>query len=195
MTTRPRRLDYSDSTRQALVDSAVELFTERGYGATSLDEVARRARVTKGALYHHFAGKKALFEAAYDALEASVAARLAASGAETADRWESTRARLRAFLEVCLEAEYQRIVVHEGPVVLGGERNSEERFTFGMVREAVTDLVESGEVEPLPVDSLTRVVFGALSAGASTIAESSDPQRTRAEVGQCVERLMDGLRV
>src|SRR3989442_3448107 len=68
-TMRSRRADYSESTRQALVDSAVEMFAKRGYAATSLDAIAKRARVTKGALYHHFSGKQALFEAAFEAVE------------------------------------------------------------------------------------------------------------------------------
>src|SRR5256885_950933 len=76
-TLRSRRLDYSESTRSALVDSAVELFTKRGYAGTSLDEIAKRARVTKGALYHHFSGKQSLFEAAFDQVESVVYDRLA----------------------------------------------------------------------------------------------------------------------
>jgi AcrR family transcriptional regulator len=65
---RSGRLDYSESTRQALVDSAVELFTRNGYAGTSLDAIAGRARVTKGALYHHFSGKQALFEAVMEGM-------------------------------------------------------------------------------------------------------------------------------
>src|ERR687888_1776001 len=76
VTMRSRRLDYSESTRKALVDSAIELFTRHGYAATSLDAVAKRARVTKGALYHHFSGKQALFEAAFDAVETAAIGRL-----------------------------------------------------------------------------------------------------------------------
>ena len=66
VTMRSRRVDYSESTRQALVDSALDLFTKRGYAGTSLEAIVKRARVTKGALYHHFSGKQALFEAAFD---------------------------------------------------------------------------------------------------------------------------------
>ena len=135
-TARPRRVEYSESTRQALVDSAVALFTEHGYAGTSLDEIARRARVTKGALYHHFGGKQALFEAAFDAVETNVVARLADVVSGPGSPWETTRAGLQAFLEVCLEPSYQRIVVQEGPAVMGWERwrEAEEGYTFGVVR-------------------------------------------------------------
>ncbi|GAA2799203.1 TetR/AcrR family transcriptional regulator [Saccharopolyspora taberi] len=190
-------MEYSESTRQALVDSAVELFTERGYGGTSLDEIARSARVTKGALYHHFGGKQAVFEAAFDQVQADIVGRIAAVIAEPSDPWTMMRAGLNAFLEVCLEPTYQRIVVREGAAVMGWEvwRDREERTTFGVLRTVVGQLIAEGEIEPLPLDSLSRVIFGGMSAGATAIAASSDPRRTSAEVGRCMERLLEGLRV
>ncbi|MDA3649199.1 TetR/AcrR family transcriptional regulator [Saccharopolyspora indica] len=195
-TARPRRLEYSESTRQALVDSAVELFTEHGYAGTSLEEIAKRARVTKGALYHHFGGKQALFEAAFDAVETGVVARLAGVLSETGDRWEATWSGLSAFLDVCLEPSYQRIVVRDGPAVMGWERwrSAEETHTFGVVRAVVAGLVESGAIDPLPVDALARVVFGSLSAGATAIAGSDSPEQVKADVEACVVRVLEGLR-
>lgn len=195
-TVRSRRVEYSESTRQALVDSAVELFTEHGYSNTSLDAIAGRARVTKGALYHHFGGKQAVFEAAFDAVEADLVARLNEVVSGPGDAGDAARDGLRAFMEVCLEPPYQRIVVQDGPAVLGAQRwrDAEEACAFGVVRSAVAGLVESGEIEPLPIEALARVVFGALSAGATAIAGASDPQQTRAEVGECVERVLAGLR-
>ena len=64
-----RRQQYSASTKRALVDVAEELFTEHGYATTSLDAIVAGARVTKGALYHHFSGKQALFEAVFERVE------------------------------------------------------------------------------------------------------------------------------
>lgn len=196
-TARPRRLEYSESTRQALVDSAVALFTERGYAGTSLDEIARRARVTKGALYHHFAGKQALFEAAFEAVEADVVDRLAAAISDELSPWDNALAGLKAFLQICLEPAYQRIVESEAPVVMGMQRwrECEERFSFGLVRATTAALVDTGEIAALPVDALARILFGALSAGATTIAGSPHPNETSVEIGQCLERLLTGLRV
>jgi AcrR family transcriptional regulator len=190
-------MDYSDSTRQALVDSAVVLFTERGYAGTSLDEIVKGARVTKGALYHHFSGKQAVFEAAFDAVETTVVAKMTEALSQPGNPWDTMRAGLHAFLTVCLEPSYQRIVSQEGPVVMGWERwrEADERRTFGVVREAVGALIEAGEIEPLPLDVLSRVMFGGLSAGAAAITSSENPERTSIEVGECVERLVKGLRV
>ena len=189
-------MEYSESTRQALVDSAVELFTERGYAGTSLDEIARSARVTKGALYHHFGGKQAIFEAAFDQVQADVVGRIAAVISEPTDPWSVMRAGLNAFLDICLEPAYQRIVVREGAAVMGWDnwRDREERTTFGMVRAVVGQLVAAGEIEALPLDALSRVVFGGMSAGATTIAASDTPKESSAEVGRCMERLLEGLR-
>ncbi|MEV4649662.1 TetR/AcrR family transcriptional regulator [Saccharopolyspora sp. NPDC049426] len=197
-TARPRRVEYSEATRQALVDSAVDLFTEHGYSQTSLEEIAKRARVTKGALYHHFGGKQALFEAAFSAVESGVVARLSEVVSDPGDPWEATRSGLRAFLEVCLEPSYQRIVVQDGPAVMGWGRwrDAEEAYTFGVLRTVVSNLIASGEIgDELPVDALARIMFGALSAGAIAIAASSSPMQERADIAVCIERVLNGLRV
>jgi AcrR family transcriptional regulator len=193
---RTRRSEYSESTRQALVDSAVDLFTKRGYAGTSLDEVVKRARVTKGALYHHFSGKQALFEAAFAQVETRSIASLTAVLTGEGGAWDTAVAALRAYVRKCLEPEYQRIIVHEAPVVMGWERwrEAEEQFSFGLLRTAVQLLVDAGEIEEAPVEIMARLLFGALSAGASTIASSSDPKRTGREVERAILRVLEGLR-
>lgn len=197
VTTGSRRVEYSESTRQALVDNAVELFTKRGYAGTSLDEVTKRARVTKGALYHHFSGKQALFEAAFDAVENKFMRRLSEIVSAPGDPWETAIAGLRAYVRVCLEPSYQRIVIHEAPVVMGWERwrEAEEHFSYGLLRTAIELLVDAGEIEDMPVETTSRLLFGALSAGASTIAAASDPKKASAEVEWTIVRVVEGLRV
>ena len=195
-TARPRRVEHTESTRHALVSSAVVLFTKKGYGGTSLDEIAKRARVTKGALYHHFSGKQAIFEAAFEEVEQRVVQRLTKSLNGDGTTWETVRAGLADFMTVCLEPSYQRIVVHEAPAVMGWERwrEAEERFTFGVVREAVQALIDAGEISPMPIDALVHVFFGALSAGATAIAGAGQQKKARAEVGEVVDRVLRGLR-
>lgn len=178
------------------MDSAVELITKRGYAATSLDEIARRARVTKGALYHHFSGKQALFEAAFDAVESHVKERLAAIVSAPSDPWDRAMTGLRAYIKICLEPSYQRIVVHEGPVVMGWERwrEAEDHFSFGLIRDTVSAMVEEGAVDPVPVEVTSRLLFGALSAAATVIATASDQKRASTEVTAAVEQLLNRLR-
>jgi AcrR family transcriptional regulator len=195
-TVRSRRLEYAESTRQALVDSAIELFVRQGYAGTSLDEVVKQARVTKGALYHHFSGKQALFEAVLVAVETKVMAQVGGIVANSGDPWEAATAALRTYMEACLEPAYQRIVLREGPVAMGWERwrEAEERLSFGVLRTAVRALIEAGEIEDMPLEISTRLLFGLLSAGANAIADAGEPERTSAEVTRCVLRIVEGMR-
>lgn len=193
---RSRRLEYSESTRDALVDSAVDLFTKRGYASTSLDEVAKRARVTKGALYHHFSGKQALFEAAFESVETSVMTRLAEIVGGPGEPWDRAMNGIRHYIQICLDPSYQRIVVHEAPVVMGWERwrEAEDHFSFGVVRTGIQALVDAGEIDDLPVETTARLLFGALTAGATTIARSAEPKRAGAEVSTTIIRMLERLR-
>ena len=193
---RSRRLEYSESTRHALVDSAVELFTRRGYAAASLDEVAKRARVTKGALYHHFSGKQALFEAAFDAVESTVMTELAEIVVGPGDPWDRAMNGIQQYIKICLDPSYQRIVIHEAPVVMGWERwrEAEDHFSFGLVRASIQALVDAGELAELPVEVTARLLFGALTAGAMVIARADDPKKAGAEVSTTIIRMLERLR-
>lgn len=195
-TIRSRRLDYSESTRSALVDSAVHLFTKRGYAGTSLDEVARRARVTKGALYHHFNGKQALFEAAFEKVESAVLGRLEEITNGPEPPWDRALHGLREFITSCLDPAYQRIAVQEAPVVMGWERwrAAEDNASFGLIRDNVRNLVEAGEIDDVPLDVTSRLLFGALLAAATEIATSPDPQRVGADVETVIVQLLNLIR-
>src|SRR4051794_23797880 len=127
-----RRAQYSASTRRALVDAAEELFTRDGYAATSLDAIVAEAQVTKGALYHHFSGKQALFEAVFEKVESAGARSVQASLEGHQDSWQKALSGLHAFLEVVRQPSYSRVVIQDGPWVLGHERfrEQEERSTI-----------------------------------------------------------------
>jgi AcrR family transcriptional regulator len=189
---RSRRLEYSESTRAALVDSAVALFTKRGYAGTSLDEIAKRARVTKGALYHHFSGKQALFEAAFDAVERGVFDQLQAIAAGDGTPWERALAGLRCYIRSCLDPSYQRIVIHEAPVVMGWERwrEAEDHFSAGLIRSIVSDLLESGDLVGVPLEITSRLLFGALSTAATMIASSPDPKTVSVQTEDAIIQLL-----
>ncbi|MGH3316949.1 MAG: TetR family transcriptional regulator, partial [Nocardioidaceae bacterium] len=117
-----RRQEYSSATRRALLDNAAELFADRGYAGTSLDEVVSAARVTKGALYHHYQGKLDLFQAVFDRCETNAVKRINSDVRRKKDPWDKALTAVASFLEVCQEPAYRRIVMQEGPVVLGFDR-------------------------------------------------------------------------
>ncbi|HVW41124.1 MAG TPA: TetR/AcrR family transcriptional regulator [Amycolatopsis sp.] len=185
-----------ESTRSALVSSAVELFTKRGYAGTSLDEIAKRARVTKGALYHHFSGKQALFEAAFEQVESALFGRLEDIMRGPEPPWERALAGLREFVSSCLEPAYQRIAIHEAPVVMGWERWREagDKASFGLIRTGLEDLIAAGEVDDVPVEITARLVFGALSSAATEIAGSPDPEQAGAQVESVIMQLLSRVR-
>src|SRR4051794_22422216 len=160
-----RRQEYSASTRRALVDVATERFATQGYAGTSLDEIVAGARVTKGALYHHFKGKQDLFEAAFVAVEDAASDRIRGAIDASEDPWERAITGLREFLAVTRTEDYRRIVIQEGPAVLGYERfrEQEERSTFGLVHDIVASLLSPYDLTDSTVQAFTPLFFGAMS--------------------------------
>jgi AcrR family transcriptional regulator len=193
---RSRRTDYSESTKQALVDSATELFTRNGYAATSLDAIVKRARVTKGALYHHFSGKQGLFEAAFNQVETKAMAQLTKAIDGEGSPWERALEGVQEYIKVCLDPTYQRLIIREAPVVMGYERwrECEERFSFGIVRRVLEQLIEAGELGDIPVEVTARMMFASLAAGANIIAEAGDPKKASAEVFTALIHMIEGIR-
>jgi AcrR family transcriptional regulator len=200
MPPRSRREEYSEASRRALIDSARVRFAAQGFGATSLDDIAADARLTKGAVYHHFANKQSLFEAVLAELEGgTVAAIIEAStraSVNGASAWEAALAGLDAFLDRCLDPVYQRICFLEGPLALGFMRWWEmgEHNEIGLIKGLLADLRRVGLIELDDVDMLTRLVFGSLIAAALDIARSASPAQTRDRVRDVVARMIFGLR-
>ena len=191
-----RRQEYSASTRRALVEVAGELFTDQGYAGTSLDQIVAGARVTKGALYHHFSGKQALFESVFETVEERAAKAIQREVRGSQDPWEKASGGLRAFLEVLQEPSYRRIVIQEGPAVLGYERyrEQEERTTFGIVQEIVSSVLAGYELEPSMVETFSRVFFGAMSAAGAAVSSAEDTRRASAEVEAAIGFILEGMR-
>lgn len=191
-----RRQQYSASTKRALVEVATELFTQQGYAGTSLDAIVAGAKVTKGALYHHFSGKQALFEAVFEKVEADASKSIGKAIRTTKDPWEKAVLGLRQFLEIVQQPAYSRVVIQEGPVVLGYERyrEQEERSTFGIVQEIVSSVLRSYDLEPSMVETFSRVFFGAMSAAGAAVSSAEDTKRASAEVEAAIAFILAGLR-
>jgi len=193
-----RRAQYSASTRRALVDAAEGLFTEHGYAATSLDAIVAEARVTKGALYHHYSGKQALFEAVFEKVESAGAQSIQASLEGQKDPWEKALAGLHAFLEVVRQPSYSRIVIQDGPSVLGYERfrEQEERSTFAYVLDIVGAVVSAGEwnLDTEMEHTFARIFFGAMSSSGASVSTSEDADAAAERVEIAIAFILSGLR-
>ncbi len=194
----PRRGQFSSSTRRALIAGAERLFTTQGYGGTSLDTIVKQAKVTKGALYHHFSGKQAVFEAVFEKIESEAAERIRKAIRGKRNPWDKASASVQAFLQVVQDPSYQRVVIQEGPAVLGYERfrEQEERSSFGLVQELVGEVLAEAtlDVTDEMLEVLSRMFWGALSAAGESVSEAEDPKAMVAEVEAAVDLILAGIR-
>jgi AcrR family transcriptional regulator len=192
-----RRGGYSASTKRALVDVAEELFTDNGYANASLDTIVAGAQVTKGALYHHFSGKQALFEAVFERVESDAAQTIQRAIRGKRDPWQKALAGLEAFTQVVQEPRYRRIVIQEGPSVLGYERfrEQEERTTYANVVEIVRAVLTAGtwELDEEMLQTFARIFFGTMSAAGEVVAASTDPELAAQRVETAVGFLLSGV--
>ncbi len=192
----PSKAEQAEATRTALVAAARHLLTERGYAATSTTEIVERAGVTRGALYHHFAAKEDLFRAVFEQLEGEVTEHVAEEALTGADPIEQLRRGTRAYLDACIDPAVQRVVLVEGPSVLGWEtwQEIEQRYGYGLVVAGVEAAIAARVIDAQPVDPLAHVLFGALTEAGMAVARAREPRAARTEMEAAMERLLDGLR-
>jgi AcrR family transcriptional regulator len=196
-TGRTKHAARSEATRAALVAAARPLFAERGFAGVGTEEIVRAAGVTRGALYHQFADKRELFAAVFEQVEAEVTQRTAraavASGA--ADPLAVLRVGAAAWLDACSEPEVQRIVLLDGPSVLGWDawREIGMRYGLGLVENELREAIDAGVLEPQPTRALAHVLMGAIDEAALYVATAEDQAAARAEAGAVLDRLLSVL--
>ncbi|MFI6740150.1 TetR/AcrR family transcriptional regulator [Nonomuraea sp. NPDC050451] len=193
---RRTQAERSDETTGRLVRAARELFGAHGYALTSIDAVAAAAGVTKGAAYHHFDGKVALFRAAFVGEQEEVAAALEQAALSAPDPWAALRRGCRTFLERCLDPGFRQIVLLDGPSVLGWETVREIEYAHALrVLLAGLHLATAAE-QPANGDLAMRaqLVFGALCEGGMLLARSADPAADLPRLAAEADRFLAALR-
>ena len=194
----PRRTqsERREATRAKLLDAGRNLFEERGYEAVGTPEIVAAAGVTRGALYHHFDGKRELFAAVYEAIEAEIVASFPFDRMVGDDPFGALRAGISIFLELSLDARVQQVALIDAPSVLGWERWHEvqQRYGLAIIEAGLGAAMEAGQVRKMPVKPLSNVLLGALIEAALSVAASSDQRKTMAEYGTVLEAMLDGLR-
>lgn len=183
-------------TRQALIDAARELFASQGYEATSTEDILRAAGASRGALYHHFANKQELFRSVLEAVEADFIDQLVTAGAAGGDIWDEIANGCQSFLDVSTDAPIRRIVLIDGPSVLGWEEwmEVEMRYGLGLLRGVLQEAVDQGVIARQPVEPLADLLTGALNQAAMAIAHAEDPAATRKQLGDALNWLFTSLR-
>ena len=195
MEVKDQRIAQGNETRAELLAAARLLFGERGYAATSLDDIAARANVTKGALYHHFGGKTELFQAVYEQIEREVSDQVVSVFMEP-DHWYALTAGCQLMIDAQLDPAVQRIALHDARSVLGWDavRAIETRYGAVGIRGALRKAMQGGVIERQPVRPLALLLAGALAEACFYVADADDPAVAREEVGRLVVRLLEGLR-
>ena len=191
-----RREAEAQATRDALIRAALELFTKRGYAGVGTEEIVARAKVTRGALYHHFTDKRDLFRAVFERVEGELMARIGTRMEATDDPWGLMLAGMRSFLDACEEPAVKQIALTDAPSVLGWQewREIDNRHGLGLTRAALQGAVNAGVLRPIAVEPMAHLFVAALSEAAFVIAYSDQPRMARAEVEEALIQLIEGLR-
>jgi AcrR family transcriptional regulator len=190
--------ERTESTREALISAARQLFTERGYGNVGTEEIVRAAGVTRGALYHHYGDKASLLEAVYQRIEAESTERVAriVLGSDLHSPLEAMKAGVGAFLEECAKPELRQIALHDAPAVLGWERWRDIGAAngLGLIEASLAAAIEAGEIRKVPVKPTAHLLMGALDEAAMLLAREERPG-ARAEVTEVLVALLDGFAI
>jgi len=195
MNVKSRKEEQAEATRKALLKVARKLFAERGYANTATEEVVRRARVTRGALYHHFRDKQDLFKAVLHEEEQRLTRIIGAAASEASDVWSGFVAGCSAFLDACVDPAVRQIVLIDALSVLGpaGFREIEESYYLNGMKNALAAAMEARVIDPQPIDPLAHILLGALNEAAMLIANARDEDVARTEARAVVTRLLTGL--
>jgi AcrR family transcriptional regulator len=190
------RLDKGQETRDRLLGAAYDLFAERGYDATSIEAILDAAGTKRGSLYHHFAGKVALFDAVLDRLIAEIAETAAAAArAAGRDPVANLRAGCLGWLRMALDPAIQRIVLVDAPVVLGWRRlrDLDERHTLGQLRTNMGRIATGAGLPAAQADIIAHMLLGALNEAALLIAQAEDQPAALTAATEAVTTLLDRL--
>jgi AcrR family transcriptional regulator len=182
-----------DQTRRDLIDAGRALFVEKGFFNTSIGELVATSGVgTRGAFYHHFKDKAELFRAVFEEVERDLTLRSLASPPRGADSWERLSAGLHGFLESALEPEVQRVMLLDGPVVLGWRtlRAIQEENSIALINDMVREAIAEGIIDDQPVGELTHMIVAAVEEGALLVAHAKQPSRARQRAARVLDRLL-----
>ncbi|MDX6915306.1 TetR/AcrR family transcriptional regulator [Pectobacterium carotovorum] len=184
-----------EETRATLLATARKVFSERGYADTSMDDLTAQASLTRGALYHHFGDKKGLLAAVVEQIDAEMDERLQVISDTAEDAWDGFRRRCRAYLEMALEPEIQRIVLRDARAVLGGASPDSQRHCVESMQRLIDSLIRQGVVAEADPQALAFLIYGSLAEAAFWIADGEDGNARLAQGVAALELLLRGLLV
>lgn len=182
-----------EETRASLLATARTVFSERGYADTSMDDLTAQAGLTRGALYHHFGDKKGLLLAVVERIDAEMDGRLQTISDSAGDLWEGFRHRCRAYLEMALEPEIQRIVLRDARAVLGGASPDSQRHCLESMQGLIQQLIQQGIVVDACPEALASMIYGSLAEAAFWIADGDEGNARLIKGVAALELLLRGM--
>jgi AcrR family transcriptional regulator len=184
-----------EATRSQLIVIATRLFADRGYEDTSIEAVLREAGVSRGSLYHHFASKEALFEAVAEDVETSVGTQTLAAASGSDGPVAALRAGFLAWIRLAGDPVVRRILLIDGPSVLGWERwrAMEEQHALGLIRAVVQVIADEGKLRPELVGTLAHVLLASVNEVALLVARSEDKEAAMEAGADTIDELLRRL--
>jgi AcrR family transcriptional regulator len=189
-----RRVEMMEENRAKLIAAARKAFSEKGYSSASMDELTADAGLTRGALYHNFGDKRGLLAAVVHQIDAEMAARAQQIGAQAGDDWDGLLAEGAAYIEMALNPEVQRIVLLDGPAVLGDPSQwPSQNSCLQATKQTVERLIAQGILKRVDAEAAARLVNGAALNAALWIAASEDPKDVLPKAVEAFRYLASGL--
>ncbi|MDP2716523.1 TetR/AcrR family transcriptional regulator [Rheinheimera sp.] len=180
--------------RAKLISAARKAFAEKGYAAASMDELTAEAGLTRGALYHNFGDKRGLLAAVVDQIDSDMAQRAQHIGAQEKDDWQALLAEGAAYIRMALEPEVQRIVLLDGPAVLGDPSQwPSQSSCLQATRQKLEQLMAQGVLKTVDAEAAARLLSGAALNAALWIAASASPEDVTAKAVEAFRLLASGL--
>lgn len=196
MAERRTQTERREATRAALITAGRRLFATRGYDNVGTEEIVAAAGVTRGALYHHFDGKRGLFGAVFEAVERDLIESFPVERLIGTDPFGGLAAGTAEFLELSLDHELQQITLLDAPAVLGWEgwHEIQVRYGLGLIQAGVAAAIEAGQIRDLPVEELSNALLGALVEAALYVSRADDQPAATARMKDVLAAMLEGLR-
>ncbi|WP_028596385.1 TetR/AcrR family transcriptional regulator [Paenibacillus assamensis] len=186
----------TDVTIRQLIEVGRAHFTEHGYADASLESIVQEAKLTRGALYHHFGNKKGLFRIVLESVQAEVAEHVEQAASMSEDVWEQLHLGCRAFVIAAVEPRRKHIMLIDGPSVLGWEewRMLDGKHSMRLLREQLQMMKERGHLHPVSIDAITHFLSGALNEIALWNAQHSDSKQSMEETMAVISLFLEGFK-
>jgi len=190
------QLERRTETRAAIIKAAKRRFGDRGFAATTIDDIAAGARIAKGAVYHHFKTKESVFEAVFDEASRELVVEVDRIARGEKDALTAMATGTHAYFAACARGAMEQIILRDGPAVLGWERwrAIDSKHFGGKIPRGLAAAMEAGLIARQPVEPLARLLLGAVTEAAVACAASADIKQTGADYARAFRSLLDALR-